>query len=113
MKEQTMKEKMLRGSAWMTAGSIISRILGALYIIPWYSWFGSDKLQANALYTKGYTVYSIFLMIAISGIPSAVAKQVAHYNSKNEYGVSKRLFKTSLMALFILGAVCTLSLIHI
>ena len=31
MKEQTMKEKMLRGSAWMTAGSIISRILGALY----------------------------------------------------------------------------------
>ncbi len=108
MKEQTMKEKMLRGSAWMTAGSIISRILGALYIIPWYSWFGSDKLQANALYTKGYTVYSIFLMIAISGIPSAVDKQVAHYNSKNEYGVSKRLFKTSLMALFILGAVCTL-----
>ncbi len=108
MKEQTMKEKMLRGSAWMTAGRIISRILGALYIIPWYSWFGSDKLQANALYTKGYTVYSIFLMIAISGIPSAVAKQVAHYNSKNEYGVSKRLFKTSLMALFILGAVCTL-----
>ena len=108
MKEQTMKEKMLRGSAWMTAGSIISRILGALYIIPWYSWFGSDKLQANALYTKVYTVYSIFLMIAISGIPSAVAKQVAHYNSKNEYGVSKRLFKTSLMALFILGAVCTL-----
>lgn len=109
MKEQTMKEKMLRGSAWMTAGSIISRILGALYIIPWYSWFGSDKLQANALYTKGYTVYSIFLMIAISGIPSAVAKQVAHYNSKNEYGVSKRLFKTSLVALFILGAVCTLA----
>lgn len=108
MKEQTMKEKMLRGSAWMTAGSIISRIVGALYIIPWYSWFGSDKLQANALYTKGYTVYSIFLMIAISGIPSAVAKQVAHYNSKNEYGVSKRLFKTSLVALFILGAVCTL-----
>lgn len=108
MKEQTMKEKMLRGSAWMTAGSIISRILGALYIIPWYSWFGSDKLQANALYTKGYTVYSIFLIIAISGIPSAVAKQVAHYNSKNEYGVSKRLFKTSLVALFILGAVCTL-----
>lgn len=108
MKEQTMKEKMLRGSAWMTAGSIISRILGALYIIPWYSWFGSDKLQANALYTKGYTVYSIFLMIAISGIPSAVAKQVAHYNSKNEYGVSKRLFKISLVALFILGAVCTL-----
>ena len=54
MKEQTMKEKMLRGSAWMTAGSIISRILGALYIIPWYSWFGSDKLQACPVYKGVY-----------------------------------------------------------
>ena len=103
-----MKSKMLKGSAWMTAGSIISRVLGAIYIIPWYSWFGADKLQANALYTKGYTVYSIFLMIAISGIPSAVAKQVAHYNSRNEYQVSKRLFKASLVTLFLVGALCTL-----
>lgn len=108
MSEQTMKSKMLKGSAWMTAGSIISRVLGAIYIIPWYSWFGADKLQANALYTKGYTVYSIFLMIAISGIPSAVAKQVAHYNSRNEYQVSKRLFKASLVTLFLVGALCTL-----
>lgn len=107
MKEKTMKEKMLKGSAWMTAGSIISRILGAIYIIPWYSWFGDDRLQANALYTKGYTVYSVFLMIAISGIPSAVAKQVARYNSQNEYRISDRLFKLSFGVLFVVGIVAT------
>lgn len=28
------KGQMLKGSAWMTVGSILSRILGALYIIP-------------------------------------------------------------------------------
>ena len=28
------KEKMIRGSAWMTAGSVFSRILGAIYVIP-------------------------------------------------------------------------------
>lgn len=105
--QKTMKEKLLTGSVWMTAGSILSRILGAIYIIPWYSWFGADRLQANALYTKGYTVYSIFLMIAISGIPSAVAKQVAYYNSKNEYLISKRLFKVSFWALFMVGVICT------
>lgn len=100
---KSAKEKMLRGSAWMTLGSIFSRILGALYIIPWYGWFGADKLQANALYTKGYTVYSMFLMIAISGIPSAVAKQVSHYNAQNEYAIGLRLFKRSLLLMIIIG----------
>lgn len=103
---KTAKEKMLRGSAWMTVGSIFSRILGAIYIIPWYGWFGADKLQANALYTKGYTVYSMFLMIAISGIPSAVAKQVSHYNAQNEYAVGRRLFKKSLLLMVIIGITC-------
>ena len=82
--QATAKEKMLRGSAWMTAASIFSRILGAIYIIPWYAWFGDQRLQANALYAKGYTVYAVFLMLSTAGIPSAVAKQEAHYNSLNE-----------------------------
>ncbi|GBG94514.1 polysaccharide transport membrane protein [Ligilactobacillus salitolerans] len=101
--EPTAKEKMLKGSAWMTAGSIFSRVLGAIYIIPWYGWFGADKLQANALYTKGYTVYSLFIMIATAGIPSAVAKQVAYYNSLNEYQVGRRLFKKTMYLMFGLG----------
>lgn len=103
--EPTAKEKMLRGSAWMTAGSIFSRILGAIYIIPWYGWFGPDKLQANALYTKGYTVYSLFIMIATAGIPSAVAKQVAHYNSLNEYQIGRRLFKKTFLLMLGFGIV--------
>lgn len=42
-KNEIAKAKMLRGSAWMTMGSIFSRILGALYIIPWYTWFWKGK----------------------------------------------------------------------
>ena len=30
----TNQEKMVKGSAWMTASNIISRMLGAIYIIP-------------------------------------------------------------------------------
>ena len=32
------QELMLKGAAWMTASNLISRLLGALYIIPWYGW---------------------------------------------------------------------------
>ena len=27
--------QMLRGTAWLTASNFISRLLGAIYIIPW------------------------------------------------------------------------------
>ena len=79
------KAKMLSGSAWMTAGSITSRILGAIYIIPWTTWLGAYSTQANALYAQGYNIYSMALTIATAGIPSAISKLVAHYNGIDEY----------------------------
>ena len=43
------QDTFIKGSAWMTFGSIASRILGALYIIPWYAWMGNYGNIANAL----------------------------------------------------------------
>lgn len=110
MQEESMKQKsqetqtkMIRGSAWLSAGSIISRLMGAVYIIPWYMWMGEHGNIANSLYGKGYNIYSLFLMIATAGIPGAIAKQISHYNSMNEYGVSQRLFKRSLSLMGLLG----------
>ena len=80
------KEKMIRGSAWMTAGSVFSRILGAIYVIPWRIWLGAAFLTANALFTKGYQIYSLFLIISTAGVPGAVSKQVARYNAMGECG---------------------------
>ncbi|TPR40119.1 putative polysaccharide biosynthesis protein [Apilactobacillus micheneri] len=108
--DQQTQNKMLQGSAWMTAGSILSRILGAIYIIPWSIWFGNLYFQANALYAQGYNWYSMFLIISIAGIPSAIAKEVAHYNSLNEYGISLRLYKRGLVLSFSTGILCALVL---
>ncbi|AVK62309.1 transporter [Lactobacillus sp. CBA3605] len=95
--EADAHQKMVRGSAWMTAGSLFSRILGAIYIIPWVMWLGSNSMQGNALYAKGYNIYSFFLLVAIGGIPSAISKQISEYNAINEYGVGQRLFKRGLL----------------
>ena len=78
------KGQMLKGSAWMTVGSILSRILGALYIIPWRLILGASLFPlANSLYTQGYNIYSFALIVAVAGIPSAISKQVAHCNAFN------------------------------
>lgn len=104
--ESSDQSKMLAGSTWMTAGSILSRILGAIYIIPWSIWFADKYLPANALYVQGYNVYATLLIIAIAGIPSAIAKQVAHYNALNEYGIGQKLYRRGLVLSMSIGIIC-------
>ncbi|ALS02638.1 polysaccharide biosynthesis protein [Enterococcus silesiacus] len=101
----TNQEKMVRGSAWMTASNIISRLLGAVYIIPWYAWMGEHANEANALSSMGYTIYALFLLISTAGIPGAIAKQTSYYNSLNEYKISRRLFYKALQLMATLGAI--------
>lgn len=103
---QDSRNKMLSGSAWMTAGSIMSRILGAIYVIPWVTWFGAYSTQANALFAKGYNLYSMFLTVATAGIPSAMSKLVGHYNGLNQYIVSKRLYYTGIYVSMAMGVIC-------
>lgn len=101
----TNEEKMARGSAWMTLGNVGSRLIGVIYILPWYYWMGSHGREANALFNMGYNVYALFLMISTAGIPAAIAKQVAHYNSKQQYELSHRLFKKALIFMGIVGLI--------
>lgn len=98
-------ESFVKGAAWLTIGSVFSRILGALYIIPWSTWLGTEYTQANTLYSAGYTPYSLFLAIATAGFPSAIAKQMAFYHSKKEYRVADKLFKNSIVLMLVSGLV--------
>lgn len=84
------------GATWLTIGNIISRVIGALYVIPWATWLSQEYTQANTLYSVGYKPYSLFLAIATAGFPSAIAKQMAYFHSKNEYRVADKLFKNSM-----------------
>ncbi|WP_407372008.1 oligosaccharide flippase family protein [Carnobacterium sp.] len=110
IKEISSKDKMINGSAWMTGGSILSRLLGALYIIPWMAWMGNQDIaeSANALYTIGYTPYALFLNIATAGVPSAIAKQVSYYNSLNEYEISQNIYKKGLQIMAVTGVISAL-----
>lgn len=54
--------QIVAGSSWMTLGSLTSRILGAIYIIPWMIWMGTaaEADAAHALYQVAYTPYAFF-----------------------------------------------------
>ena len=107
-KSQTNSQaQLLKGSAWMTIGSILSRILGAIYIIPWYAWMGKYGNLANSLTAKSYNIYSLFIIISTAGIPGAIAKQIAKYNALNEYGVGRKLFRHGLALMGGFGIIST------
>ena len=104
---ETTNNKMVQGTFWMTFGSIFSRLIGALYIIPWNALMGSTDAAntANALYSIGYTPYQLFLSIGIAGFPAAMSKQVAKYNAKNQYRTGIDIFKKSMFFMLLTGAV--------
>lgn len=94
--ELNEKQTIVRGAAWLTFGNIFSRILGAIYVLPWAAWLGAEYLKANSLFSIGYTIYAFFLAVATAGFPSAIAKQIAFYHSKKEYKTADKLFKVSM-----------------
>ncbi len=43
MQQSKEQATMARGLAWLTAGNILSRLLGVAYVIPWYIWLGEYR----------------------------------------------------------------------
>ena len=107
MDQQTtiQQKQMLLGTAWLTASNFISRFLGAIYIIPWYIWMGKHGAEANGLFTMGYNIYAWFLLISTAGVPVAVAKQVAKYNTMDQKDHSFTLIREFLKFMLLLGAI--------
>ncbi|OFI48342.1 polysaccharide biosynthesis protein [Floricoccus tropicus] len=106
--ELRQKNKMLEGAFWSTAADFLSRMLGLIYIIPWYSWMGANGDSANSLFNMGYTIYALFLLISTAGINIAVAKEVAKYNALGDENQGYRLVRQMLIFMSIVGFVCAL-----
>lgn len=99
------KNTFIQGAFIATFGIVISKILGMLYVIPFYSIIGD---QGGALYGYAYSIYSIFLGISQAGIPLAISKIISEYNVLGYYDAKKRAFKLGKKTLTILALVCFL-----
>lgn len=103
-----MGSKLLRGTFILTLGTLISKVLGIVYVIPFYWIIGGDT--PSLLYNFGYVPYQLFLSVATAGIPLAVAKYIAKYNAMEEYKIGRRLFRTGIYLMIVSGLVCFLAL---
>ncbi len=101
------KNSFIEGTIIATLAIVLIKVLGMIYVIPFYRIVGSD---GGALYSYGYNIYLIFLSISSAGIPNAMSKVVSEYNALDlkEYKVracfiAKRIIGIiSVIAFFVL-----------
>ncbi|MBS4200066.1 polysaccharide biosynthesis protein [Bacillus sp. FJAT-49732] len=98
-----MSSKLIRGTFILTLGTILSKVLGLIYVIPFYAIIGGEG--PYALYNLGYVPYTIFISIATAGVPLAVSKYIAKYNAMEEYAVGRKLFKSGLIVMTATGVI--------
>lgn len=84
------KNSFMQGAFIATIGIVLTKILGIIYVIPFYSVVG-DK--GGALYAYAYNVYEIFLGISSAGIPLAMSKIVSEYLTEGNAYAKDRVFK--------------------
>lgn len=98
---------LMKGTAILTIGLFLSKVLGLVYLFPFYSIVGEKNI---GLYQYAYIPYNIMLSIAISGFPLAVSKFVSKYNAINDYEAGRRLFKSGIVVMLITGLVSFMAL---
>ena len=89
----------LAGAAISVIGIVICKVIGLVYVIPFYAIIGT---QGGALYSYAYSIYNVFLNLATSGIPVAMSKVVSEYNEMKFYNTKERVFKIGLKVISIL-----------
>ena len=103
-----MDKKIISGSFWLSFGSIFSRVLGVVYLIPWLAMIGSPQHQtvAQALFNTAYTPYALFIALGTAGFPSAIARRVAFFNGEGSFLNSKRIALTGFGFMAVSGMIC-------
>ena len=84
------KNSFMEGAIIATLAIIISKVLGALYVIPFYKIIGE---KGGALYGYAYNIYNIFLIISSAGIPLAISKITSEYETKKEFAKKREMYK--------------------
>ncbi len=102
MSKKLNKNTFMQGAFIATLGIVISKILGMIYVIPFYAIIGES---GGALYGYAYNIYSIFLSISTAGIPLAISSITSEYNTLGQYANKEKTFRIAKRYLNVIGII--------
>ncbi|MBQ7917581.1 MAG: oligosaccharide flippase family protein [Clostridia bacterium] len=99
-----MNNGFVKGAVVLVIFNLIGKVLGAIYRIPLANLLG---LEGMGEYQLIFPLYSLLLAVSTSGIPVAMSKLVAEYNSQNRKKDSRRLLWSAVFYLAIISFICS------
>ncbi len=84
------KNTFIEGAFISTFSILLCKIIGLLYVIPFYSLIGN---KGGALYSYAYSIYAIFLSLSTCGIPLAISKNISEYNELGYHNAKNDVYK--------------------
>ena len=106
-------KEMVRGTFLITFSILITKILGVLFVIPFYAIMGANAEEKLAPFNYAYVPYNIAIAVATAGVPLAASKFVAKYNAIGAYRVGQKLYKSSFIVMSISGIIGFLILFYL
>ena len=103
------QRSLIGGISVLGVAGLICKVVGVLFRIPLSNMIGSLGM---GLFGQVMPWYNLLLSITSAGIPVAISRMVSHYITIGEPGNARRVFKTALKLLTVLGIVSTIILLH-
>lgn len=100
LKKSQKSKRIVSGAALLLIGSVVAKMLGALYRIPLTNVLGAEGM---GMYQLVFPVYALFMVLATAGIPTALSRTVAEKRATGES--TKKYLSVSMFALFLLGLI--------
>lgn len=97
------KSGFVEGTLIATIAIVLTKILGIIYVIPFYAIVGT---MGSALYAYAYNIYVMFLDLSTAGIPNAISKIVNEFNTLKKTEAKVRTIKLGVKLISLLSLVC-------
>ena len=101
---KTKKQGFLQGAAILTFGTILVKLIGALYKIPMNRIIGTEGFGH---FNVAYSIYNVLLMISSTGLPIAVSRMISEANTLGRRQQVQKIYKVSLRLFLAVGVVCS------
>lgn len=105
---KTQSRLFFTGAALLALSGVIVKLIGMLYKIPLTNLMGDSGM---GYFNSAYTIYTFFLVLSSSGLPSAVSLAVSEARAKGLYKKVSLSYKYSLIIFTAVGGAGTLAML--
>jgi PST family polysaccharide transporter len=94
------QQSFIRGAAILGVAALVSKLLGAVYRIPYQNITGNEGMY---VYQQVYPLYSVLLTLATAGFPIVISKLVSEKLAAGDEAGARRIFRVAATTLFMTG----------